>query len=51
MTLAGDPLYEAVAADRLWVLGPDHPDTLDSRNNLASAYESAGDLARGNPPL
>jgi len=26
------------------VLGPDHPDTLASRNNLASAYESAGRL-------
>mgnify|MGYP000960945088 CR=1 FL=1 len=26
------------------VLGPDHPDTLVSRNNLASAYESAGRL-------
>ncbi|NLH71117.1 MAG: tetratricopeptide repeat protein, partial [Brooklawnia sp.] len=24
----------------------DHPDTLTSRNNLAYAYESAGDLAR-----
>lgn len=26
------------------VLGTDHPDTLASRNNLASAYESAGRL-------
>ena len=26
------------------VLGPDHPDTLASRNNLAGAYESAGRL-------
>lgn len=26
------------------VLGPDHPDTLFSRNNLAGAYESAGRL-------
>ncbi|RKT79220.1 tetratricopeptide (TPR) repeat protein [Terracoccus luteus] len=30
-------------------LGPDHPDTLSSRNNLAGAYESAGDLARAIP--
>ncbi len=26
--------------------GADHPDTLDSRNNLAGAYESVGDLGR-----
>ncbi|GAA0582748.1 tetratricopeptide repeat protein [Actinomadura livida] len=26
--------------------GPDHPDTLTSRNNLAYALESAGDLNR-----
>ena len=31
------------------VLGPDHPDTLTSRNNLAGAYESAGDLAQAIP--
>ena len=31
------------------VLGPDHPDTLTSRNNLACAYESAGDLGRAVP--
>ncbi|MFI7122639.1 tetratricopeptide repeat protein [Amycolatopsis sp. NPDC049868] len=29
--------------------GPDHPDTLISRNNLAGAYESAGDLDRAVP--
>jgi hypothetical protein len=28
------------------VLGGDHPDTLTSRNNLASAYRTAGDLGR-----
>ncbi|RDI25432.1 tetratricopeptide repeat protein [Lentzea flaviverrucosa] len=28
------------------LLGPDHPDTLSSRNNLARAYRSAGDLDR-----
>ena len=32
-------------------LGADHPDTLASRNNLASAYRSAGDLARAVPLL
>jgi Tetratricopeptide repeat len=31
------------------VLGPDHPDTLASRNNLAAAYESAGNLGRAIP--
>ena len=29
------PLYERTLADRERVLGPDHPDTLPSRNNLA----------------
>jgi hypothetical protein len=29
--------------------GPDHPDTLASRNDLAYAYESAGDLGRAIP--
>ena len=33
------------------VLGADHPDTLASRNNLAAAYESAGDLGRAIPLL
>jgi hypothetical protein len=28
------------------VLGPDHADTLASRNSLAYAYQSAGDLDR-----
>jgi hypothetical protein len=31
------------------VLGADHPDTLASRNNLAGAYQSAGDLGRAIP--
>ncbi len=30
-------------------LPPDHPDTLASRNNLAGAYQSAGDLGRAIP--
>jgi tetratricopeptide (TPR) repeat protein len=29
--------------------GPDHPDTLNSRNNLAYAFESAGDLGQAIP--
>jgi len=33
---------EQVLADRERILGPDHPDTLCSRNNLAAAYWQAG---------
>jgi Tetratricopeptide repeat len=33
------------------LLGADHPDTLSSRNNLAYAYEAAGDPARAIPLL
>ena len=36
-------------ADRLRVLGADHPDTLGSRNNLAYAWQAAGDLGRAIP--
>ena len=35
-------LFEEVVADSVRVLGPDHSDTLTSRNNLAYAYDSAG---------
>ncbi|MGC5172079.1 tetratricopeptide repeat protein [Microbacterium sp. DT81.1] len=31
------------------ILGPDHPQTIECRNNLAWAYESAGDLTRAIP--
>jgi hypothetical protein len=31
------------------VLGADHPDTLTSGNNLAYAYQAAGDLGRAIP--
>ena len=34
--------YEQMLAERERVLGPDHPDTLTTRNNLAVAYHSAG---------
>ncbi|WP_406319581.1 tetratricopeptide repeat protein [Streptosporangium sp. NBC_01639] len=40
------PLFEQTLADRIRVLGEDHPGTLGSRNYLAGAYEAAGDLAR-----
>ena len=36
-------------ADRERVLGADHPQTLGSRNNLAYAWQAAGDLGRAVP--
>ncbi|MGM7443127.1 tetratricopeptide repeat protein [Streptomyces tunisiensis] len=41
--------YQRLTDARTTELGEDHPDTLTSRNNLASAYESAGDLGRAIP--
>ena len=41
----GEPLLE----DAERVLGPDHPDTLASRNNLANAYQEAGRAAEAIP--
>jgi tetratricopeptide (TPR) repeat protein len=38
-------LYERTLADRIRLLGEDHPDTSRSRNNLAAAYRAAGRLA------
>ena len=35
-------MHEQTLAARERVLGPDHPDTLPSRNNLANAYRAAG---------
>ena len=43
--------FQRALADRLRVLGPDHPSTLNSRNNLARAYQDAGDLGRAIPLL
>jgi tetratricopeptide (TPR) repeat protein len=45
----GIPLYEQTLADRMRLLGQDHPDTLTSRNNLALAYQWVGDRARAIP--
>ena len=42
---AGEPL----AADFERILGPDHPDTLGSRNNLAAAYQAAGRVGAAIP--
>ena len=35
-------MHEQTLADRERVLGPDHRDTLASRNNLANAYQETG---------
>jgi tetratricopeptide (TPR) repeat protein len=51
----GDSAAQAIAvgepllADQERVLGPDHPDTLGSRNNLALAYQAAGRAAEAIP--
>ena len=37
-------LFEQTLADSERILGPDHPDTLTSRGNLARAYLYAGGL-------
>ncbi|NLA28571.1 MAG: tetratricopeptide repeat protein [Propionibacterium sp.] len=41
--------WQEIADRSLRVFGPDHPNTLSSRNNLAYAYESVGDLGRAIP--
>jgi tetratricopeptide (TPR) repeat protein len=43
------PLYEETLVKRLSKLGPDHPDTLHSMNNLALAYQASGQLAKAVP--
>ena len=51
----GDSAAQAIAvgepllADRERVLGPDHPDTLTARNDLAEAYQAAGRAAEAIP--
>ncbi len=40
---------KSLAADCERALGPDHPDTLASRNNLAAAYRAAGRTAEAIP--
>ncbi|MGW4671078.1 tetratricopeptide repeat protein, partial [Streptomyces sp. NPDC004324] len=41
--------YQRLTDTRTTQLGEDHPSTLTSRNNLAGAYESAGNLGRAIP--
>ena len=43
------PLYEQAVTDRERVLGPDHPDTLLARSNLAGAYQAAGRVGEAIP--
>lgn len=42
-------ISEQALAARERVLGPDHPDTLASRNNLANAYQDAGRATGASP--
>ena len=42
-------LGEPLAEDLERLLGPDHPDTLNSRNSLAAAYLAAGRIAEAIP--
>jgi len=42
------PLYEQTLTDRERILGPNHPDTLASRNNLAGALRTLN--ASQSPP-
>ena len=38
-------MHQALLADRTRILGPDHPDTLITRNNLANAHRQAGHIS------
>ncbi len=48
-TAARALLHERTLADRERMLGPDHPDTLTSRGDLAVAYQDAGRAAEAIP--
>src|SRR5881396_2070695 len=43
------PLYERALAIRGQVLGPNHPDTAHSLNNLAALYNNQGDYEQAKP--
>ena len=49
MTLRGRPLFERALAIREKVLGPEHPDTATSLNNLALLLQAQGDFAGARP--
>ena len=42
-------MYERNLEECIHILGPNHPDTLTSRNNLANAYQAAGRLDEAIP--
>ena len=44
-------LYQEALEIRQKVLGPEHPDTATSLNNLAELYERMGDYAKVEPLL
>ena len=46
---AAEPLYRRALAGRERALGPDHPDTLLSVNNLAYLLQAKGDVAAAEP--
>ena len=46
---AAEPLYRRALAGREKALGPDHPDTLTSVNNLAVLLQAKGDYAAAEP--
>jgi tetratricopeptide (TPR) repeat protein len=48
-TLIGVRGFNTVGGSGVCVLGADHPETLASRDDLAGAYRSAGDLERAIP--
>jgi hypothetical protein len=45
LTLSAIAIAEPLLADQERVLGRDHPDTLTTRNNLATVYQVAGRTA------
>ncbi|WP_344243861.1 tetratricopeptide repeat protein, partial [Microlunatus panaciterrae] len=49
LTASAAAYWDHMLMEALGRCGPDHPDTLASRNNLAYAYRSAGDLGRAIP--
>ena len=44
-----EPLYQEALRIRQRVLGPEHPDTAQSLNNLASLYQDMGEYAKAEP--
>ena len=46
-----EPLYQEALRIRQKVLGPEHPDTATSLNNLASLYRAMGEYAKAEPLL